>query len=924
MGFYGNITNTNKTSFNFDKVYPNRYLMDQWATTDGVFLGRYVLVEYDTETKKEDYSTDGIYPEDSAEGKTNYEINFLIDKSQYGTTSSRLYDSTVWQKVYTDDGERYVMIAELNSVVPSLRLTIDKPTEGQPGVPYFSEESNNIDYQLHWEPQWGFKVGTIAFNKDGFNKDEANIEIANDSIYFTKAKSGTKYPVYATDTATGHKYIAYEEAADDIQILNINLPSIGNMVSQGYDIIYGENRDSSPSGSLKGYLDFFTTSIKSNEIPVRSSSGYLIGATLSGDEWINASVNSSTKQITVQHKDLTAVTDKTSVINLNDNASNSTISLYTPQIDAKGHVVGKTTTTVTLPYGYKTITTNGVNVNVDINATDEVVTDNIVADKAQDILAFNSGNKWVRINTDSANDTITIAHDVHTIDEVDATTTDLNQNASVNSLTIQDIACDEAGHITENKRHTYVLPYGFNKILPGPASSSTSAVASNTVAINADSTKDTLLISAGNKWLNVAGDDANNAFTMGHALASMTSDAKDDTSLDGVGSFTVQDLTFDEAGHVNGNQKHKYTLPNSIRNITINGASAFAATAYNSTLDLKNQDKWISLTTTDGAINIGHAAAGEEKTTVGSADNVTPSFGEVFQVPYLKYDEKGHIVSNGTHNVTLPKVSLTNTADITNATSTVLVGATIDENNGAISVTNKNVGTLLLTGYQAKDSVTGDISSADTINDAISKLRYYQIAEETRATNAENTIKSDFAAADTAIRAEFANADVAVKTEIKTTTDAITASVTAETDRAIAAEQANTTAIANETTARTEAINSINGEITALKTAPSASITTDNITNWNKQANWAQTDSTAIDFIQNKPDNLVTTDALTGMVTTSTEFIYTPAVTGEDGSVTTEAEKMTIQMLMDKVRQLESRISELEKEEVPEDSGTIT
>lgn len=166
-------------------------------------------------------------------------------------------------------------------------------------MPYFSEESNNIDYQLHWEPQWGFRVGTIAFNKEGFNKEEANIETANDSIYFTKAKSGTKYPVYATDPATGSQYIAYEATADDIQVLNINLPSIGNMVSQGYDIIYGEDRDSSPSSSLKGYLDFFTTSIKSNEIPVRSSSGYLIGATLSGDNWISTSVNSTTKQITV-------------------------------------------------------------------------------------------------------------------------------------------------------------------------------------------------------------------------------------------------------------------------------------------------------------------------------------------------------------------------------------------------------------------------------------------------------------------------------------------------------------------------------------------------------------------------------------------------------------------------------------------------
>lgn len=862
MGFYSNIAPTNKTYFNFDKVYPNRYLMEQQATSDGVFLGHYVLIKYDLETQKNDYTQENIYPNNDAEDKTTYEINYLIDKNQYQITS-RPYDATVWQKVYVDNSEQYAMVAELNSVVPSLHLIVDRPTEDKPQTPYFSGESNNIDYQLHWQPQWGFKIGAIAFNKDGFNKDKANIETANDSIYFTKAKSGTKYPVYATDPATGSQYIAYDATADDIQVLNINLPSIGNMVSQGYDIIYGENRDSSPSSSLKGCLDFFTTSIKSNEIPVRSSGGYLIGATLSGDNWIGASVNATTKQITVQHKDLNAVTDKTSAINLNDNVSNSTISLYTPQVDTKGHVVGKTTTTITLPYGYKTITTNGVNSSVEINSTDEIVTGNIVADNTQDTLAFNSGNKWIRINTDSANDTITIAHEVHTIDSAN-TTTDLNQSTATNLLTVQDIACDEGGHITENKKHTYVLPYGFNKILPGPASNSTSAVASNTVAINAGSTKDTLLIGAGNKWLNVAGDDTNNAFTLGHALASITSDAKEDTALDGVGHFTVQDLIFDDAGHVSGNQKHKYILPNSIRNVTINGSEAFAATAYNSTLNLKNQDRWISLTATEGAINIGHAVAGEEKTTVGSADNVTPSFGGAFQIPYLKYDEKGHIVSNGTHNVTLPKVSLTNVADITNATSTVLIGATIEEESGAISITNKNVGTLLLTGYQTKDSVSGDISATDTINDAISKLRYYQNVEISRATGAE---------------------------------------------------QANATAITNEIDARTEAINSINEELSTLKTMPSTSITSDNIVNWNKQADWTQTDETAIDFIKNKPNNLVTT---------TTEFIYTPEVTGEDGSITAEAEKLTIQMLMDKVRQLESRISELEKEEVSENNGTET
>ena len=47
MGFYGNIRNTTSNSFKFDRVYSNRTLMEQNANSDGVFGGRYVLVEYD-------------------------------------------------------------------------------------------------------------------------------------------------------------------------------------------------------------------------------------------------------------------------------------------------------------------------------------------------------------------------------------------------------------------------------------------------------------------------------------------------------------------------------------------------------------------------------------------------------------------------------------------------------------------------------------------------------------------------------------------------------------------------------------------------------------------------------------------------------------------------------------------------------------
>jgi hypothetical protein len=40
------------------------------------------------------------------------------------------------------------------------------------------------------------------------------------------------------------------------------------------------------------------------------------------------------------------------------------IDLYVPYVDAKGHVVGHNIETITLPYGYKTIKTNELNLSV--------------------------------------------------------------------------------------------------------------------------------------------------------------------------------------------------------------------------------------------------------------------------------------------------------------------------------------------------------------------------------------------------------------------------------------------------------------------------------------------------------------------------------------------------------------------------------
>lgn len=190
MGFYGNITNTSKTTFTFDKIYNNRLQMDNSCASDGVFLGRYVLVEYglpatqyiigyfdrssgimyDDPTDRSDSHiilwekgklvkvSRGnywyLYVGESTSGSqywkqlttiTNdriddeqYDTNYKIDYPVYG----RGYDSTVWIKQYINNQETYVQIAELNTVVPNFSIYPLLPQD-----PYVAVDNASVIYQ---------------------------------------------------------------------------------------------------------------------------------------------------------------------------------------------------------------------------------------------------------------------------------------------------------------------------------------------------------------------------------------------------------------------------------------------------------------------------------------------------------------------------------------------------------------------------------------------------------------------------------------------------------------------------------------------------------------------------------------------------------------------------------------------------------
>lgn len=237
-----------------------------------------------------------------------------------------------------------------------------------------------------------------------------------------------------------------------------------------------------------------------------------------------------------------------------------TITLVEPIVDNVGHVVGKHSTDVTLPYSFKTITTNGRSTVSSGDNTSTPTTENIVADSTKDILAINSGNRWIKIDSNSNSDTLTFSHDIHTPNITNKAATNLNTPA-LDTISLQDIAFDEAGHMTENRTHQYILPYGFKNVKVNQAESDSVNKVNPTVATAiAKNTQDTLQVNVGNTWLTIQGTEK--GLTFGHDIATIQQkDGANITNNDFGGTITIPDFEFDEAGHLKAYGTHTENIP---------------------------------------------------------------------------------------------------------------------------------------------------------------------------------------------------------------------------------------------------------------------------------------------------------------------------------------------------------------------------
>ena len=443
------------------------------------------------------------------------------------------------------------------------------------------------------------------------------------------------------------------------------------------------------------------------------------------NQWLTVNVDGKpTKPIVSLRHNYQPVKDTTSNSDMN-NPKKDTMVLYTPIVDPKGHVVGHNDHTVTLPYGFKTITTNGRSGTASGDNTGNPSASNVVADNTQDTLGINSGNKWIRIDTNASADTLTISHDIHTPTVSAKGQTDLN-NPAIDSITIQDTTYDNAGHMTANQEHKYILPYGFKYITTnGRVSNNNTENLAAQGQIAADNTQDTLGINSGDEWIRIITNPDSDVLTISH-------DVKNTSSVDGGNvslsneergtTFSITLYDFDSKNHFSKKTTTNYTLPNSYGKIAADVGTTTEASCTHDTFTLSG-DSWIKTTVSKDKVSFTHQAPQTSNLSSTVEDsNKAPKLGGKFSVPKISYDSKGHISSKSSYTITLPSLNLSGTKG---SSDNVMTNLTYTQNGDTFTATFGKIGDLALTGYSTPTSITTDITATDSLNIGLGKLRYY-------------------------------------------------------------------------------------------------------------------------------------------------------------------------------------------------------
>ena len=305
MSLYGNIKKVDSSVFQFDKIYSSRVDLENNESSDGVYAGRYVLVEYGerwerliTDYTNENTDVYAVINGIKVRETRTYRENAEKDLIRFGA----IYDSTVWQKIYFQGHDKYIMIAELNALAPKLDMeshepityvkqgqNIENPSNGllagsfdedtqqleivrlinareQYNSGYFDNiRDTEVSYLLHYPKSLQIEVGdqTINYNEKGFNPIYSYGEVDGPSAIALIPELKDNYTILMQDDHitpqkdnNGYYLAELKQNTDvDTKTLFINLPVFGNMMNTIYNLIYGIPATSDLSeGALRPYF----------------------------------------------------------------------------------------------------------------------------------------------------------------------------------------------------------------------------------------------------------------------------------------------------------------------------------------------------------------------------------------------------------------------------------------------------------------------------------------------------------------------------------------------------------------------------------------------------------------------------------------------------------------------------------------------
>lgn len=498
--------------------------------------------------------------------------------------------------------------------------------------------------------------------------------------------------------------------------------------------------------------------------------GHRLVPTLNTDVTLNGDRRTKETEIpTVYRYGLPADKDISTLDEANGaNEAANTFNIPYIEVDKAGHIVAAETHTIEIPDNYTTITVGSESTSTGTGTTtgtEGATSDSLAgaatltAETLTESIAFNPSNKWIRLkgtNT-KGSDTITIGHEIHNIiattssedlDKITDTTTDARtQRATFETQTIR---WDNAGHITGHDTKTWTLPDAFHNVVVGGESDVKTNAAAGAATLVADTTFDSFSIAPSNKWIRFYGNATNDSIVVGHLVQDIPTTSPT-TDLNTSGTFATEEYTYDEAGHIRSKAVRTLTLPYNYKTFKVAQSTSTAAITTNTgSIVAQNQidsmsfvagNKWIELAAADSntsgndTITIAHSLQGIAGSYTGTDLNFTEFGGEVTIYGY-ETDNAGHIISNPTYTLTLPKGSYSNSAS--SKLANVLTGMEFNEKTGAITTTSENVGTLVLTGYTKLDTTAiASIAATNTVNEAFAKL--------------DNRIETEEEARDTAI-----------------------------------------------------------------------------------------------------------------------------------------------------------------------------